>query len=144
MGTGDSPEMQRMQDEAIQRAREMRRRAQLPPTEEEIPEGEMKKNQVESSSDQNTNGEGHESTGVNEPTVQQSADKDPVEQDQSDQHPQRSNTKEPKAPPGESVPSLLDNLFKNHEQTLILILLILIGGESDNHELMFALLFLLM
>ena len=41
-------------------------------------------------------------------------------------------------------PSLLDNLFQDRERTIILALLILLSGEDSNHELMFALMFLLM
>ena len=41
---------------------------------------------------------------------------------------------------------LLENLFRDKEKTIILALLILLGSEEggQNHELMFALLFLLM
>ena len=35
-------------------------------------------------------------------------------------------------------------LFKDQERTVLLALLLLLGGEDGNHELMFALLFLLM
>lgn len=40
--------------------------------------------------------------------------------------------------------SLLENLFQDKERAIILALLILLSGEGDNHELMFALMFLLM
>lgn len=39
---------------------------------------------------------------------------------------------------------LLEELFKDRERTVLLALLILLGAEGGNHELMFALLFLLM
>lgn len=131
MGTGDSPEMQRMQDEAIQRAREMRRRAQLPFTEEEKSQEQAAKT-----------GEVEPSMPV-ESTTQEPADDTQADQEESSSR-QTEQGQSPMAVPSGPIPSLLDNLFKNHEQTLILILLILIGGESGNHELMFALLFLLM
>lgn len=40
--------------------------------------------------------------------------------------------------------SLLEALFQDRERTVLLALLILLGAEGDNNELMFALLFLLM
>jgi len=48
---------------------------------------------------------------------------------------------EPSGPPPSG---LLEELFKDRERTMLLALLILLGGEEGNHELMFALLFLLM
>jgi len=48
---------------------------------------------------------------------------------------------EPSGPPSSG---LLEELFKDRERTMLLALLILLGGEEGNHELMFALLFLLM
>lgn len=42
------------------------------------------------------------------------------------------------------VPSLLEELFKDRERTVLLALLILLGNEEGSSELMFALLFLLM
>ena len=52
----------------------------------------------------------------------------------------------PEQPPvsAQAQPSLLDNLFQDRESTIILALLILLSGEDNNHELMFALMFLLM
>ena len=46
--------------------------------------------------------------------------------------------------PAQPQPSLLDNLFHDRERTIILALLIVLSGEDTNHELMFALMFLLM
>ena len=43
-----------------------------------------------------------------------------------------------------STRGLLEELFQDRERSLLLALLILLGGEGGNHELMFALLFLLM
>lgn len=42
------------------------------------------------------------------------------------------------------TPGLLDTLFQDKERTVILALLVLLSGEEGNHELLFALLFLLM
>lgn len=47
-------------------------------------------------------------------------------------------------PPQTNAGGLLENLFQDKERTIILALLILLGSEGNNHELMFALLFLLM
>lgn len=52
------------------------------------------------------------------------------------------------SPPTESAQpndsGLLESLFKDKERTIILALLILLSGEEGNHELLFALMFLLM
>ena len=108
MATGDSPEMQRMQEEAIRRAREMQRRATAAPEAEGHSPEESQKRE-ESGVPENSEDSGSEGSmgGL---------------------------------PGGE----LMENLFKDKDRTLILMLLILIGGESENNELMFALLFLLM
>lgn len=45
---------------------------------------------------------------------------------------------------GEAPRSLLDELFMDRERTVLLALLLLLSGEEGSHELMFALLFLLM
>ncbi len=39
---------------------------------------------------------------------------------------------------------MLDALFKDRERTIILALPLLLSGEQEHHELMFALMFLLM
>lgn len=46
--------------------------------------------------------------------------------------------------PKEEPKSLMDSLFADKERTIILALLVLLSGENANHELLFALLFLLM
>ena len=46
------------------------------------------------------------------------------------------------APKGE--PGLLDAFFQDKERTIILALLLLLSGDEKNHELLFALLFLLL
>lgn len=46
--------------------------------------------------------------------------------------------------PQEEPHSLMDSLFADKERTIILALLVLLSGEQGNHELLFALLFLLL
>ncbi|MGI6255101.1 MAG: hypothetical protein ACOYJZ_05665 [Acutalibacter sp.] len=46
--------------------------------------------------------------------------------------------------PQEKTGSLLDAFFQDKERTIILALLLLLSGEGENHELLFALLFLLL
>lgn len=49
---------------------------------------------------------------------------------------------EPPAPP--AVPAALDALFQDKERTLLLALLVLLSSEDAGHDLLFALLFLLL
>ncbi len=52
---------------------------------------------------------------------------------------------EPAQIPHERRPGLLENLLQDQERTLILALLILLSGEENSsHELLFALMFLLL
>lgn len=48
------------------------------------------------------------------------------------------------SPSEEGSGSVLDAFFRDKERTIILALLILLSGEGENHELLFALLFLLL
>lgn len=100
----------RLQEEAIRRAREMQSRARFPsrPREREQAHGA--------------------SSPEAPPPVSQSIE---------------AQTGELQAGESKST-GLLDSLFQDKERTVILALLILLGGEDGNHELMFALLFLLM
>ena len=69
------------------------------------------------------------------------------------QHREQPPAPEPEKPPqpepvqepllSPSSAGLLENLFQDKERTIILALLILLSGEERNHELMFALMFLL-
>lgn len=117
-------DMNRMQEEAIRRAREMQSRAHLPPRQNRRPERR------------------------NEPAPAPAPDA-PEQKQPKPPH------QEPAPPSGESVqPSaggevpapngLLESLFQDKERTIILALLILLSGEENSHELMFALMFLLM
>lgn len=125
-------DMRRMQEEAVRRAREMQARARFP-----------------------QQGRGRQGSQA------------PPEQERQEERRQTPEEPVPEAPPpqppqeqapplaaspgglaGSSPPSnggLLENLFKDKEKTIILALLILLGSEEGdrNHELMFALLFLL-
>ena len=51
---------------------------------------------------------------------------------------------QPASPAPERQSSLLDAFFQDKERTIILALLLLLSGEGENHELLFALLFLLL
>lgn len=55
----------------------------------------------------------------------------------------KANEKHPAVSPASSG-DLLDTLLKDHERTLILALLVILGSEKAHPELLFALLFLLM
>ena len=107
-------DMRRMQEEAARRAREMQSRARQ-----------------------------------GRPTGQRASKESPKE-------PPKAPAEAPPPPPepapapqgrpvqAEGANSLLENLFKDKERTIILALLILLGSEEGNQELLFALLFLLM
>lgn len=109
-------DMRRMQEEAARRAREMQSRARQPR--------------------QRTPAQ----TGGNPPAPPQPEPPPP-------EPPPAPQPSPPPAPAGNlPVPagSLLDELFKDQERTVLLALLLLLSGEEGSHELMFALLFLLM
>jgi len=118
-------DMNHMQEEAIRRAREMQSRAHLPP----------RQNRRQGSR--------------NEPAPV------PVPEQPSEQKQPEPSHQEPAPPPNESAQppaeteapapnGLLESLFQDKERTIILALLILLSGEESSHELMFALMFLLM
>ena len=111
-------DMRRMQEEAARRAREMQSRARHPR-------------------------QASPPHGGSPPTSQQPRPPEPSP---------------PPSPPPAAAPSgspsvgqqpalpasLLDELFKDQERTVLLALLLMLGGEDGNNELMFALMFLLM
>lgn len=113
-------DMRRMQEEAARRAREMQSRARQP---RQRPPGQ---------------------NGGNSPAPHQP----PPERPQPAPPPPPEAPAKPPALPESAgnlaTASLLDDLFKDRERTVLLALLILLSGEESNHELMFALLFLLM
>lgn len=106
-------DINRMQEEAIRRAREMQSRARAP---------------------------------SRQGRSQQPPNREP--QEPSQPKPAPAEPPQPSQPPAEAeAPShggLLDSLFQDKERTVILALLILLSGEEGSHELMFALMFLLM
>ena len=61
---------------------------------------------------------------------------------------QREDSKEPPAQPNHPAQSaeknLLENLFQDKERTVLLALLLLLSEDDSHHDLMFALMFLLM
>ncbi len=60
-------------------------------------------------------------------------------------HPQREEKPEPQKPPHEEKPpDLLDVLFKDKDRTIILALLILLGGENGDNTLLYALMYILL
>lgn len=117
-------DMGRMQEDAARRAREMQARARFP-----------------TPSRPRTAPERREEP----PPSHVSPEPEPHAAHQEPPPPQ---AEEPAAPAENieeaSSGGMLESLFKDKEKTIILALLILLGSEGGNHELMFALMFLLM
>ncbi len=116
-------DMNRMQEEAVRRAREMQSRARFPPRQNRRTE----QGNVSAASEQGN------AQRQQAPSQTQSVP------------PPESENREPLS--GTAAPAsggLLETLFQDKERTIILALLILLSGEESNHELMFALMFLLM
>lgn len=113
-----------MQEEAIRRAREMQSRARIP----------------------------RQNPGNRRPVQhgQEPAAPEPPAPEPAPPPPEEPQEQE--APPAQNMPqasadtpgTLLDSLFQDKERTIILALLILLSGDGGHHELMFALMFLLM
>ncbi len=114
----------RMREEAARRAREMQARAHMPSQRSGAP---------------------HRSENVRGPASQAP---DPPEAPGPVPEPAPEPPlpiPEPAAEPAASGSnSMLDALFRDKERTVILALLILLSNDGDHHELMFALLFLLL
>lgn len=132
-------DMQKMQEEAMQRAREMQRRSVIPPpqTRQDTSSGPAEKMHPQNSG-QNSRGRIPQAanpvqhSGQASPGAHRTPATPPVHMPEEE---------EPLSPP----PSALESLFQDHEKTLILMLLLLIGtGEGQNHEITLALLHLLM
>lgn len=113
--------MGRMQEEAIRRAREMQSRAKVPPFRRPARPAETLREEAEPAGEPQT----------------KKLENTPQEDPASIREPS------PKAAASEEG-GILETLFQDKERTIILALLILLGSEGGNHELMFALLFLLM
>lgn len=123
-----------MREDAIRRAREMQSRARIPR------EGPLPRPQAA-------------------PVREQAATHAPTHQEPERQEQQRQEPAQHASPPNAQPPAplsppvqemteapannLLESLFKDKERTIILALLILLSGEENSHELMFALMFLL-
>lgn len=135
MAIGDSPEMQRMQEEAMRRAREMYLRANpqaAAAREQPIPTTAVPV--AENTQNEQT-----------ETRVPRSVPLTQEERPKTEQRTARSATP-PKKEPAKSIaptPSILNTLMEDKDRTLILMLLILLSGEGQSNELMFALLYLL-
>jgi hypothetical protein len=114
MSVEEELELRRMQEDAVNRAREMQRRSHIPQSETEV------------SSDMPPGMSSETSAGVSPATPETPSELPFAE-----------------IPP-EPSEDVLDGLFQDKDRTLILMLLVLISGEDASNELMFALLFLLM
>ncbi len=109
-------DMDQMREEAVRRAREMQARAHLPPR--------------QARQGRNAPQQHREGPPTQEEAPQPELSPPPAPEPLSQEAPASSG-------------GLLENLFQDKERTIILALLILLSGEESNHELMFALMFLL-
>ncbi len=125
-------DMGRMQEEAVRRAREMQARAHIPPRQSRSGMG----NSAPSSSPERRPAQPHVPPQPDPPSS-------PEEQREAAPSPQSFESASSQAVDNHSA-GLLESLFQDKERTIILALLILLSGEESNHELMFALMFLLM
>lgn len=115
----------RMQEEAARRAREMQSRARIPQRPRQRPREEAK--------------------APPEPERAPEESASPLPTPDSIGEEAHSSSEKPEESLSPSTQKgLLENLFADKERTVILALLILLSGEEGNHELLFALLFLLM
>ncbi len=121
-------DMRRQQEEATRRMREMQARARSSSRQSRAPA----QTPPEQPALEQHSPEQH---SLEQPASEQHSAEQPVpEQHSLEQH----------APPETTGTGLLDVLFRDRERTVILALLLLLDGEDGNHELMFALLFLLL
>lgn len=125
-------DMRRMQEEAVRRAREMQTRARFP---------QQGRNRQSAAAPPEREEQGAGSQAPAEPPQAIPA-AEPLPQPEKPPEASSGSLDQEEAP---SSGGLLENLFKDKEKTIILALLILLGSEEGgrNHELMFALLFLL-
>lgn len=126
-------DMRRQQEEATRRMREMQARARN--------SSRQGRSQAQPSPAQ---------TPPEQPSLEQHAPEQPSPEQPSLEQPAQGQpvseqpTLEQSTPPETTGTGLLDVLFRDRERTVILALLLLLEGEDGNHELMFALLFLLL
>lgn len=121
-------DLNKLQEDAARRMREMQARARFPQGRPQQPRPSAQ----ERSRPQGQRPAPHQAPEAPPPEPEPAEPQDPPAQEVSGTEP---------AP---AKGGLLENLFQDKERTIILALLILLSGEESNHELMFALLFLLM
>lgn len=150
-------DLNRMQEDAVRRAREMQSRARFPREESRAGSGSQ-------------TGAGSQAGAVPRPGRPFSGEprRNPAPAAPPGAAREENKAGQQEAPPGTETPSageghpgqealspqeqqpaqepagILETLLKDKERTIILALLILLGSEGNNHELMFALMFLLM
>lgn len=129
-------DMDQMREDAVRRAREMQSRAHLPPR-QEAPQrrGSQQRSPAQRSSSPSQPAQRHPP----EPPAEHT--ESPTE------HTQLPGTHQPMEERSQGQmqsPGLLESLFQDKERTVILALLILLSEDDSHHDLMFALMFLLM
>lgn len=160
MAIGDSPEMQRMQEQAMQRAREMYLRAhpelaepeknsaEEPAVETKTRRQQANPKQVPLSQGRNTSTAQSSGNSNNNKTASQNAATQPQSKVQMPSEPVKSTAAPQKPDPqiqaALNSPSIINTLMEDKDRTLILMLLVMLSGQEQNNELMFALLYLLM
>ncbi len=123
--------MRQLQEDAVRRAREMQSRARIPPRQQQ--RSGPRQSQEPPRQEQPRPTPEPISAGPQPDGLRHDGGPAPQQERASLQE------TEAAAPNG-----LLESLFQDKERTIILALLILLSGEESNHELMFALMFLLM
>lgn len=160
-------DLNRMQEDAVRRAREMQSRARFPREESRAgsgsqtgagsqagavprpgrpfsgaspspghPSGEPRRNSAPAAPpgaarEENKTGQQEAPPGTGTPSA-------------GEGHPGQEALSPQEQQPAQEPAGILETLLKDKERTIILALLILLGSEGNNHELMFALMFLLM
>ncbi|WP_099204921.1 hypothetical protein [Scatolibacter rhodanostii] len=145
MAIGDSPEMLRMQEEAMNRAREMYLRANPTAAQTTTQTARAANNQTATATA--TRAETQQGTNTTQRqasprTVPLSMGNTGSERNTAERTAQ-TNTNLQASSSAPNAPSILNTLMEDKDRTLILMLLVLLSGEGQSNELMFALLFLL-
>lgn len=125
-------DMDQMREEAVRRAREMQSRAHLPPRQEA---SQQRRSSAQRSSSPSQQAQRH----APEPPAKHT--EPPTEHTQP---PEIRQPMEERSQGQMHSPGLLESLFQDKERTVILALLILLSEDDSHHDLMFALMFLLM
>ena len=158
-------DFRRMQEEAARRAREMHSRARVPQNRRHGSAQSTQSAQQGSNEPRQSAGSGIgaslPSASKNSANTQSAGQNTHASGVQDPQNVSHQRTPPPSTPQMPFIPNLsgegassqestplaesaLESLFKDKERTVLLALLILLGAEGGNNELMFALLFLLM